>query len=116
MDWGMANRMAQLFKNGRCMFMPIDHGYFQGPTRKLECPAETVAPLMEFAEALFVTRGVLRSCIDPVTTKPVVLRVSGGPSVIGPDLADEGITTAIEDVIRMNAFGHGYFHICRYRI
>ena len=107
MDWGMANHMAQLFNNGRCMFMPIDHGYFQGPTRKLEKPGETVKPLLPYAEALFVTRGVLRSAIDPAESKPVVLRVSGGPSVIGPDLADEGITTAIEDVIRINASAMG---------
>lgn len=107
MDWGMANRMARLFKNGRCMFMPIDHGYFQGPTRKLEKPGETVAPLMPYCEALFVTRGVLRSAIDPANSKPIVLRVSGGPSVIGKDLADEGLTTAIEDVIRLNASAMG---------
>ncbi|MEW5736628.1 MAG: 3-hydroxy-5-phosphonooxypentane-2,4-dione thiolase [Thermodesulfobacteriota bacterium] len=108
MDWGMKNRMAQLFsKDGRCMFLPIDHGYFQGPTRKLEKPGETVAPLMEYAEALFVTRGVLRNCIPPDNTKPIVLRVSGGTSVIGHDLADEEITTSITEIIRLNASAVG---------
>ena len=54
MDWGMANRMAQLVQpDGRCMFLPIDHGYFQGPTRNLERPGDTIAPLLPYADALF---------------------------------------------------------------
>ena len=108
MDWGMANRLAQLIQSdGHCMFMPIDHGYFQGPTRKLERPGETVAPLLPYADALFVTRGVLRSCIDPSNAKPIILRVSGGTSVVGRDLADEGITTSMEEAARLNVSAVG---------
>ncbi|MDO8472374.1 MAG: 3-hydroxy-5-phosphonooxypentane-2,4-dione thiolase [Dehalococcoidia bacterium] len=108
MGWGITNRMAQLIqKDGRCVFMPIDHGYFQGPTHCLEQPGKTVEPLQAYADALFVTRGVLRSCIDPVNTKPIILRVSGGASVIGKDLANEGITTSMEDAIRLNASAVG---------
>ena len=36
MDWGMKNRLARLIPNGKCFFLPIDHGYFQGPTHGLE--------------------------------------------------------------------------------
>ncbi len=107
MDWGMKNRMAQLFRNGRCLFLPIDHGYFQGPTRCLEKPGETIAPLLPWCEALFVTRGVLRSCVDPAGSKPVILRVSGGTSVIGKDLANEALTTSIEEILRLNASAVG---------
>lgn len=108
MDWGMSNRMAQLIQpNGRAMFLPIDHGYFQGPTRNLEQPGKTAEPLLPYADALFVTRGVLRSSIDPANTKPIVLRVSGGTSMVGHDLADEGITTSMEDAIRLNASAVG---------
>ncbi len=108
MDWGMKNRMSQLFKeDGRCFFLPIDHGYFQGPTSCLERPGETIAPLLPWADALFVTRGVLRSAIDPAKSKPIILRVSGGSSVIGRDLANEGITTSIEEIIRLNATAVG---------
>jgi putative autoinducer-2 (AI-2) aldolase len=100
--------MAQLIQaDGHCMFLPIDHGYFQGPTSKLERPGETVAPLMEYADALFVTRGVLRACIDPAATKPIILRVSGGTSVVGDDLANEEITTSVEEVIRLGACAVG---------
>jgi len=108
MEWGMANRMAQLIQpDGHAMFLPIDHGYFQGPTTKLEQPGKTIEPLMPFADALFITRGVLRSSIDPEKAKPIILRVSGGTSVVGKDLANEGITTSMEEAIRLNVAAVG---------
>jgi len=108
MDWGMKNRLAQIIKpDGKCFFLPIDHGYFLGPTSCLEKPGETIKPLVSYADALFVTRGVLRSAIDPVKSKPVILRVSGGTSVIGEDLANEGITTSIEEALRLNVSAVG---------
>ena len=107
MDWGMKNRLSQLIPGGKCFFMPIDHGYFQGPTRCLERPAETIKPLLPYYDALFVTRGVLRAAIDPLNTKPIILRVSGGTSMVGKDLANEVITTSIEEIIRVNASAVG---------
>ena len=108
MDWGMENRMGQLIQSdGHCMFLPIDHGYFQGPTRNLEEPGKTIAPLLPYADALFATRGVLRSVVDPRKTKPVILRVSGGTSMVGADLANEGITTSMEEAIRLNVAAVG---------
>lgn len=108
MDWGMKNRMSRLIQSdGHCFFMPIDHGYFQGPTRCLERPGETIKPLLPYCDAIFVTRGVLRSSIDPLSDKPIILRVSGGTSVIGKDLADESITTSIDEIIRLNAAAVG---------
>lgn len=108
MDWGMKNRLSQVIPaDGKCFFMPIDHGYFQGPTKCLEKPAETIRPLLAYCDALFVTRGVLRSAIDPANTKPIILRVSGGTSMAGKDLANEGLTTSIEEIIRLNASAVG---------
>ncbi len=108
MDWGMKNRMAQIIKpDGKCFFLPIDHGYFLGPTSRLEKPGETIRPIVSYADALFVTRGVLRNAIDPNKSKPVILRVSGGTSVIGEDLANEEITTSVEEAIRLNASAVG---------
>ncbi|MBI2853334.1 MAG: 3-hydroxy-5-phosphonooxypentane-2,4-dione thiolase [Chloroflexi bacterium] len=108
MEWGMANRMAQLIRSdGRCCFLPVDHGYFQGPTRRLEQPRKTIEPLLPYADALFITRGVLRSCVDPDNSKPVILRVSGGASMVGKDLANEGLTTSMEEAIRLNASAVG---------
>jgi putative autoinducer-2 (AI-2) aldolase len=119
MDWGLKNRLKQLIgPDGHCFFLPIDHGYFQGPTRCLEKPGETIKPLLPYCDALFVTRGVLRSSVDPAIDKPIILRVSGGTSMVGEDLANEEITTSIEEILRLNAtavgvsifVGSGYEH------
>jgi len=108
MDWGMRNRLAQVIKpDGKCFFLPIDHGYFQGPTSCLERPGETIKPIMQYADALFVTRGVLRNAIDPVKSKPVILRVSGGSSMVGESLENEEVTTSIEEILRLNVAAVG---------
>jgi putative autoinducer-2 (AI-2) aldolase len=108
MDWGKQNRLAQVIKSdGHCFFMPIDHGYFQGPTSCLEKPGDTVKPLLRYADALFCTRGVLRNCIDPENSIPIILRVSGCTSMVGKDLANEELTTSIEEIIRLNVAAVG---------
>jgi putative autoinducer-2 (AI-2) aldolase len=106
--WGMRNRLSRLIKpDGHCQFLPIDHGYFQGPTRCLERPGETIRDLVPYADGLFVTRGVLRTCVAPDIDTPIILRVSGGTSVIGKDLSDEIITTSVEEMIRLNVAAVG---------
>lgn len=108
MDWGMKNRLSRIVKpDGKCLIMPIDHGYFLGPTSKLERPGETIKPLISYSDALFVTRGVLRSCVPTDIDIPIILRVSGGTSIVGKDLANEGLTTSMEEVIRLNASAVG---------
>ncbi|MBM2825092.1 MAG: fba 1 [Dehalococcoidales bacterium] len=108
MEWGMANRMAQLIReDGHALFLPIDHGYFQGPTRKLEEPRKTLEPLLPYCDGVFITRGVLRSCVAPDNAKPVILRVSGGATMVGKDLANEGIITSMEEAIRLNVSAVG---------
>jgi putative autoinducer-2 (AI-2) aldolase len=108
MDWGMANRLSQVIqKDGHTLIMPVDHGYFQGPTRNLEQPRKTIEPLLPYSDALFITRGVLRSCVDPGNARPIVLRVSGGTSMVGKDLANEGITTSMEEALRLNVSAVG---------
>ncbi|MEW5761067.1 MAG: 3-hydroxy-5-phosphonooxypentane-2,4-dione thiolase [Candidatus Thermoplasmatota archaeon] len=105
MDWGMKNRLSQLIQeDGKALFLPIDHGYFQGPTSKLEEPGKTIAPLLPYADAIMLTRGILRSCVDPTKTKPVILRVSGGTSMARQEELDqEGITTSVKEALRLNA-------------
>ena len=108
MDWGKENRLARLIQaDGRCFFLPIDHGYFQGPTSCLEKPGETIKSILRYADGLFVTRGVLRNCVEARTGVPIILRVSGGTSMVGASLANETITTSIEEVIRLNASAVG---------
>ncbi len=108
MGWGTRNRLARLIKSdGRCYFLPIDHGYFQGPTSRLEKPGETISPLIPYADGLFVTRGILRSCVDPANCPPIILRVSGGSSIIGKDLAHEALITSVQEAIRLNVAAVG---------
>jgi len=105
MDWGLQNRLNSIIspQTRRCVMLAVDHGYFQGPTSGLERPADTIAPLLPFADSLMVTRGVLRTSVDPRSPTPIVLRVSGGTSVLKDDLSNEEITVSIEDAIRVNA-------------
>lgn len=104
MDWGMTNRISKIIKpeNGRCVMLAVDHGYFLGPTEKLEVPQKTIEPLLPYVDSIMLTRGVLRTSLPPVSNVPIVLRVSGATSIIGEDLSNETITTSIEDAIRLN--------------
>jgi len=105
MDWGMRNRMSRLIKpdTGRAVWLALDHGYFLGPVKKLEKPGETIKPLIPYADALMLTRGVLRNCVDANVSNPLILRVSGGNSIAGGELSDEGLITSMEDALRLNA-------------
>jgi putative autoinducer-2 (AI-2) aldolase len=108
MDWGLENRLSRLIQeDGHCQFLPIDHGYFQGPTSFLEDPSKTIKGLLHYADGLFVTRGIVRSSIPSNCQTPIIMRVSGGTSIIGADLANEIITTSIDEVIRLNAAAVG---------
>ena len=105
MDWGMKNRLSRIIKpdTGHTVMLAIDHGYFLGPIKKLEEPRKTIAPLLPYADALMLTRGVLRNCVDTEIKSPIVLRVSGGNSILGKDLSNEDITVAMKDALRVNA-------------
>ena len=105
MDWGLKNRLAKIIKpqNRRGVMLAVDHGYFLGPTERLEVPKKTIAPLLPYADSLMLTRGVLRTSVDANFPVPVVLRVSGGASIIGKDLSNEKITTSVKEAIRLNA-------------
>jgi len=105
MDWGLKNRISQIIKphNNRALMLAVDHGYFLGPTEKLENPKKVIAPLLKYCDSLMVTRGVQRTCVPVTTDTPMVLRVSGGSSIIGEDLSQEEITVSIQDAIRLNA-------------
>ena len=109
MDWGMKNRLSKIIspKTGKTVMLAVDHGYFQGPTTGLRDFKKTVEPLIPYADCLFITRGMLRNCVDSDTKIPIFLRVSGGPSVLKDDLSDEHITTSMLEALRLNAIGVG---------
>jgi 3-hydroxy-5-phosphonooxypentane-2,4-dione thiolase len=104
LDWGMQSRLARIFQpsTNRTVMLAIDHGYFQGPTTGLERVDLSIVPLLSMADALMTTRGMVRSTIPPTAGTPIVLRASGGPSIL-KDLSNEQIAVAMEDAVRLNA-------------
>lgn len=102
-DWGMKNRLARIFRpdTSRTVMLAIDHGYFQGPTSGLERVDLGIVPLVRGADALMVTRGILRSTIPPMHTGGLVIRGSGGPSIL-KELSDERLAIDLEDAARLN--------------
>ncbi|GAK60003.1 deoxyribose-phosphate aldolase/phospho-2-dehydro-3-deoxyheptonate aldolase [Candidatus Vecturithrix granuli] len=104
LDWGMQNRLARIFnpKSGRTVMLAFDHGYFQGPATGLERIDLTIMPLVPYTDVLMCTRGALRSSIPAETNKPVVLRCSGGQSIL-KELSNELVAVDIEDAVRINA-------------
>lgn len=103
LDWGIKNRLARIFnpESGRTVMLAIDHGYFQGPTTGLERIDINILPLVPHADTLMLTRGILRSIVPPTTSKSIVLRVSGGTSIL-KELSNEDIAVDIEESIRLN--------------
>jgi putative autoinducer-2 (AI-2) aldolase len=108
LDWGMKNRLARTFNpaTGHTVMLAIDHGYIQGPTTGLERIDLSIVPLLPSCDALFCTRGILRSVIPAESQKPMVLRASGGPSIL-KELSNEQIALDMEDAVRLNAAGVG---------
>ncbi len=106
LGWGMKNRLARVFnpKDGKTIMLAIDHGYFQGPTTGLERIDVDIMPLVPYADTLMLTRGILRTIVPPSVTKPIMIRASGGPSIL-KELSNEEIAMDIEDAIRLGVCG-----------
>jgi len=104
LDWGIKNRLSQIFNpvSGRTVMLAFDHGYFLGPTSGLERIDLSIVPLTPYADTLMLTRGILRTLIPPSYAGGIVLRSSGGPSIL-KELSDEEIAISIDEVIRLNA-------------
>ncbi|MCG2813119.1 MAG: 3-hydroxy-5-phosphonooxypentane-2,4-dione thiolase [Thermodesulfovibrionales bacterium] len=103
-DWGLKNRLSRVIKSdGKTVMLAVDHGYFLGPTTGLEDAEKTIKPLLPYADALMPTRGIVRTSVSPISETPIVLRVSGGNSILDEDLSNEGLTVSMEDAVRLNA-------------
>ncbi|APV43927.1 putative autoinducer-2 (AI-2) aldolase [Dehalogenimonas formicexedens] len=107
MDFGMGNRLSRIFQeDGRTVMLAVDHGYFQGPTTGLSDFGACIPPLVSEADCVFITRGMLRSCISPSIDASICLRVSGGTSILG-ELSREEVTVSVEEALRLNASAVG---------
>jgi 3-hydroxy-5-phosphonooxypentane-2,4-dione thiolase len=103
-DWGMQHRLARIFRpsTGRTVMLAIDHGYFQGPTSGLERVDLTIVPIAPYADALMLTRGMLRSTIPSDYQGGLVVRASGGPSILR-ELSNERRAIEMADAVRIHA-------------
>lgn len=103
LDFGMRHRLARFFRpDGRTVMLAFDHGYFQGPTSGLERVDLNIVPLAPYVDALMATRGIFRAVIPAGSDNALVLRASGGPSIL-KDLSDERIAMDMADAVRIDA-------------
>jgi len=103
LDFGMQHRLARIFgADGRTVMLAFDHGYFQGPTSGLERVDLGIVPLAPHVDALMATRGVFRAVVPSAVDNALVLRASGGPSIL-KELSDERLAMDIEDAVRIDA-------------
>jgi putative autoinducer-2 (AI-2) aldolase len=109
LDVGIQSRMNRIIspKDNRVVMLAIDHPYFQGPTTGLRSMSATIKTLLPYCDCLMTTRGAVRANMAPedVGSKPIMLRVSGGNSILNEELSDEKITVSIQDAVRMDAAG-----------
>jgi putative autoinducer-2 (AI-2) aldolase len=105
LDFGMQHRLGRIFgADGRTVMLAFDHGYFQGPTSGLERVDLSIVPLAPWADALMATRGIIRAVIPATCPNALVLRASGGPSIL-KELSGERIAMSMDDAVRIDAAG-----------
>ena len=102
LPWGMKDRLSRIFnpRTGKTVMLACDHGFIMGPTSGLERIDLNIVPLIEYADCLMCTRGILRSVIPPTTNKPICLRSDAGTSILTE--LNDNVLIDIEDAIRMN--------------
>lgn len=103
LDFGMRHRLGRIFReDGKTVMLAFDHGYFQGPTSGLERVDLNIVPLTAHSDAIMATRGIIRSVIPAGAGTPLVVRASGGPSIL-KDLSNERLAMSMEDAARIDA-------------
>jgi putative autoinducer-2 (AI-2) aldolase len=103
LPWGMKDRLSRIFnpKTNRTVMLAFDHGFIMGPTSGLERIDLNILPLIQYADCLMCTRGILQTVIPPDTNKPVCLRSDAGTTILTE--LNDNVLIDIEDAIRFNA-------------
>lgn len=103
LDWGIKDRLSRIFRpdTGKTVMLAFDHGFIMGPTSGLERIDLSIVPILEYADCLMGTRGILRSCIPPNTNKSICLRADAGSSILTE--LNHNVVIDPEDAIRINA-------------
>ncbi len=104
MGWGKRRRLSQIVKeDGKAVMLAIDHGYFMGATHGMEKPAEAIRPLLPHVDSLMLSPGILRTDVCPSLEKGIVLRASGGNTILDPDIDDEELILTAEEAVKLGA-------------
>lgn len=103
-SWGKKRRLAQIVgKDSRAVMLAIDHGYFMGATHGMEQPALAIKDLLPHVDSLMLSPGILRTCVEPNFSKGIVLRASGGNTILDKDIDDEEIILSAYEAIKLGA-------------
>lgn len=106
---GKQIRLRKLFRRetGRSLIVAVDHGMALGPMTGLINIGETISRLDStgMVDAWLLTKGVFRSAFNPQGSPGIILRISGGATIAGPDLTREGLTGTVEEALSCGADG-----------
>jgi putative autoinducer-2 (AI-2) aldolase len=101
--WGMKDRLSRIFRpdTGRTVMLAFDHGFIMGPTSGVERIDLSIVPLVEHADCLMGTRGIVRSCIPPNFNKPLCLRADAGTSILTE--LNHNVVMEVQNAVALNA-------------
>jgi len=95
MDWDADTGLSRIFDPQQATNMlAVDHATSWARLRAWRSPAIAIAARSVHRRA-HGDAGLLRNTVDPAIVRSIVLRASGGPSIVGPALEDEAITTSV---------------------
>lgn len=102
-SWGMKDRLSRIFnpRTGRSVMLAFDHGFIMGPTSGLERIDLNIVPLVQYADCLMCTRGILQTSIPAHVNKPVCLRSDAGSTILTE--LNRNVLIDVEDAVRCNA-------------
>ncbi len=102
LPWGMKDRLSRIFnpKTGKTVMLAFDHGFIMGPTSGLERIDLNILPLIEYADCIMCSRGILQSVVPPNTNKPICLRSDAGTTILTS--LNDNVLIDIEDALRLN--------------
>lgn len=103
-SFGKKNRLSKIvMEDGRALMLAIDHGYFMGAAHGMEIPKVQVEKLLPHIDSLMLSPGILTSQIESNFTKGIVLRASGGNTILESDIDNEGLILSAKNAIKLNA-------------
>lgn len=103
-SFGKKNRLSKIvMEDGKALMLAIDHGYFMGAAHGMEMPKVQVEKLIPHIDSLMLSPGILTSQIDSDFKKGIVLRASGGNTILESDIDNESLILSAKNAVKLNA-------------